>query len=52
MSRYKTLEEVIGATPLVRLQRLGAQEAQARGNVILGKLEETIPRARSRTGRP
>ena len=43
MSRYKTLEEVIGATPLVRLQRLGAQEAQARGNVILGKLEGHNP---------
>ena len=43
MSRYKTLEEVIGATPLVRLQRLGAQEAQARGNVILGKLEGNNP---------
>ncbi len=43
MSRDKTLEEVIGATPLVRLQRLGAQEAQARGNVILGKLEGNNP---------
>ena len=43
MSRYKTLEEVIGATPLVRLQRLGALEAQARGNVILGKLEGNNP---------
>jgi cysteine synthase B len=43
MSRYKTLEEVIGATPLVRLQRVGAQEAQARGNVILGKLEGNNP---------
>ena len=43
MSRYKTLEEVIGATPLVRLQRLGAQDAQARGNVILGKLEGHNP---------
>ena len=40
MSRYKTLEDVIGATPLVRLQRLGAQ---ARGNVILGKLEGHNP---------
>ncbi|MFM8666710.1 MAG: cysteine synthase CysM [Betaproteobacteria bacterium] len=43
MSRYKSLEEVIGATPLVRLQRLGAQEAQARGNVILGTLEGNNP---------
>lgn len=43
MSRYRTLEEVIGATPLVRLQRLGTQEAQKRGNVILGKLEGHNP---------
>jgi cysteine synthase B len=45
MSRptYKTLEDAIGATPLVRLQRLpGAANAQ-RGNVILGKLEGHNP---------
>ncbi|MFM8695101.1 MAG: cysteine synthase CysM [Betaproteobacteria bacterium] len=51
MSRYKTLEEVIGATPLVRLQRLGAREAQARGNLILGQLEGNNP-AGSVTDRP
>ncbi|GAB4119480.1 MAG: cysteine synthase CysM [Rubrivivax sp.] len=40
---YKTLEDVIGGTPLVRLQRLpGAANAQ-RGNVILGKLEGNNP---------
>jgi S-sulfo-L-cysteine synthase (O-acetyl-L-serine-dependent) len=40
---YKTLEDVIGGTPLVRLQRLpGADNAQ-RGNVILGKLEGNNP---------
>jgi cysteine synthase B len=43
MSPYQTLEDVIGATPLVRLQRLGSQEAQARDNVILGKLEGHNP---------
>ena len=40
---YKTLQQTIGATPLVRLQRLpGAEQAQ-RGNVILGKLEGNNP---------
>jgi cysteine synthase B len=43
MTSYKTLEDVIGATPLVRLQRVGADVAQARGNVILGKLEGNNP---------
>ena len=33
---YPTLEDVIGATPLVRLQRLLG--ADTRGNVILAKL--------------
>jgi len=43
MAAYKTLEDVIGATPLVQLQRLpGAANAQ-RGNVILGKLEGNNP---------
>jgi len=39
---YPTLEDVIGKTPLVRLQRL-LPEAQARGNVILAKLEGNNP---------
>ena len=43
MSHYKTLEDVIGSTPLVRLQRIGAELAQQRGNVILGKLEGNNP---------
>jgi cysteine synthase B len=43
MTSYKTLEDVIGATPLVRLQRLGAEAARARDNVILGKLEGHNP---------
>ena len=40
---YKTLEQAIGATPLVRLQRLPGAEAERRGNVILGKLEGNNP---------
>jgi S-sulfo-L-cysteine synthase (O-acetyl-L-serine-dependent) len=40
---YQTLEDAIGKTPLVRLQRLGATENAARGNVILGKLEGNNP---------
>jgi cysteine synthase B len=43
MPTYKTLEDVIGSTPLVRLQRLGAEVCRARGNVILGKLEGNNP---------
>ena len=40
---YPTLDDVIGKTPLVRLQRLAAVECAARGNVILGKLEGNNP---------
>ncbi|MFN7727348.1 MAG: cysteine synthase CysM [Rubrivivax sp.] len=40
---YKTLEDVIGHTPLVRLQRLPGVDVTARGNVILGKLEGNNP---------
>ena len=40
---YPTLDDVIGKTPLVRLQRLGAADCAARGNVILGKLEGNNP---------
>ena len=40
---YKTLEDVIGRTPLVRLQRLPGAENERRGNVILGKLEGNNP---------
>ncbi len=43
MTAYKTIEDVIGHTPLVRLVRIpGAGNAQ-RGNVILGKLEGNNP---------
>ena len=40
---YKTLEDAIGGTPLVRLQRLPGATGAARGNVILGKLEGNNP---------
>ena len=41
--RYPTLEDAIGHTPLVRLQRLPGAEAARRGNVVLGKLEGNNP---------
>ena len=40
---YPTIEDAIGKTPLVRLQRLPGAEVAARGNVILGKLEGNNP---------
>ena len=40
---YKTLEDIIGHTPLVRLQRLPGEPAAMRGNVVLGKLEGNNP---------
>ncbi len=40
---YPTIEDSIGNTPLVRLQRIGAQNNIARRNVILGKLEGNNP---------
>ena len=40
---YSTIDATIGKTPLVALQRLGAEAARARGNVILGKLEGNNP---------
>ena len=40
---YKTLEDTIGGTPLVQLQRLPGAQVQARGNVVLGKLEGNNP---------
>jgi cysteine synthase B len=47
---YKTLEDLVGETPLVRLHRLSAAKLEARGNVLLAKLEGNNP-DRSRTGR-
>ena len=43
MPAYKTLEDVIGATPLVQLQRLPGDANRQRANVILGKLEGNNP---------
>ena len=40
---YPTIEDAIGKTPLVALQRIGAADNRARGNVILGKLEGNNP---------
>ena len=40
---YPTIEDVIGATPIVRLVRLPGAENAARGNVVLGKLEGNNP---------
>jgi len=41
--QYPTIEDSIGKTPLVALQRIGAEEARKRGNVVLGKLEGNNP---------
>ena len=40
---YPTIEDAIGKTPLVALQRLGAEVWQPQRNVILGKLEGNNP---------
>ena len=41
--KYPTIEDAVGNTPLVALQRIGAQDNAARGNVVLGKLEGNNP---------
>jgi cysteine synthase B len=40
---YPTIEDAIGKTPLVALQRIGEADHAKRGNVILGKLEGNNP---------
>jgi cysteine synthase B len=40
---YKTIEDVIGETPLVRMARVPGADNERRGNVILGKLEGNNP---------
>jgi cysteine synthase B len=40
---YPTLEDAVGKTPIVALQRIGATECKAKGNVLLGKLEGNNP---------
>ena len=41
--KYPSIEDTIGKTPLVALQRLGASSNAERNNVILGKLEGNNP---------
>jgi len=40
---YPTLENVIGKTPLVALQRIGSETSASRHNIVLGKLEGNNP---------
>jgi len=41
--KYPTLEDVVGKTPLVMLQRLAKASCEPRNNVLLGKLEGNNP---------
>ena len=41
--KYRTIEDTIGKTPLVALQRIGAQGNAGRNNVVLAKLEGNNP---------
>jgi cysteine synthase B len=41
--KYPTIESAIGNTPLAALQRIGINDNQVRGNVLLGKLEGNNP---------
>ena len=40
---YRTLEDYVGDTPLVRLKRLPGKDVEARGNIVLAKLEGNNP---------
>lgn len=40
---YPTIEDAVGRTPLVALQRIGADDNARRGNVLLAKLEGNNP---------
>ena len=40
---YPTIEDAVGRTPLVQLQRIGAAEQAARSTVVLAKLEGNNP---------
>ena len=42
-ARYKTIEDFVGETPLVRLQRIPGKENEKSSNVILCKLEGNNP---------
>jgi S-sulfo-L-cysteine synthase (O-acetyl-L-serine-dependent) len=41
--KYQTIEDTIGKTPLVALQRIGAASNTQRNNIVLGKLEGNNP---------
>jgi cysteine synthase B len=43
MNAQPSIDQTIGNTPLVRLQRLGAELCAPRGNLVLGKLEGNNP---------
>ena len=43
MKKYPTIEDAVGNTPLVALQRIGADYCVAHGNVVLAKLEGNNP---------
>ena len=43
LQAFRTIEQTIGNTPLVRLQRVDAEANALRNNVILGKLEGNNP---------
>jgi len=40
---YPTIAEIVGKTPLIRLQRIPGEGNQIRNNIILGKLEGNNP---------
>ena len=42
-THYLTIEDAIGKTPLVALQRIGVADNAQRGNILLGKLEGNNP---------
>jgi len=42
-ARYRTIEDFVGGTPLVRLQRIPGRRNERNGNVILCKLEGNNP---------
>lgn len=41
--KYKTIENFVGKTPLVALQRIGVAQNTKRGTIVLGKLEGNNP---------
>jgi S-sulfo-L-cysteine synthase (O-acetyl-L-serine-dependent) len=41
--KYQTIEDTIGKTPLVALQRIGSEANAKKNNIVLGKLEGNNP---------